>query len=729
IAKLESQLATLPAFYTSSSQLEIARLQSENDQLVRQAEALARKLQSRHGSAVPISGHDDDQRRSSGPRSVEDLEEENRKLVSDVEHLSNRLVSSEAQTCRLSTELRRLRPYYLHGSPLIAHDVEIVVPPDRVARSGSRAVLLGDAEAELLIQAGKTQSHVRRIQRVPLDQAIKDQAFEIVRGGSTSAGRAGGRGGGGRGGTNVPSHLDYDAREAGGPFDDEPTSRSASPVASIRFERGSGLPALPPSRGASGWSDPTFRAPSAETDERHFDPLVEASDSTATTMTTRPARSLALLPPLPIPPSRPSPCSRSTATDGDEATSSSAEPRSRTADPPYSPHRRTTILALNGLVAAAASSSSTSPRREPPTTLVQHDRSPRPGAISDVDKNRKKRRDRGQVTCDDDEYDDRGRGAEVARVSKRARTSSVPLEPPPLRLGDSFDPVNRDIRKPLRDDDDDEEGRVARSAPAEASMRLSLPKIGLVRPTTTAKTTNLKYPTDSRPSSPTSSSSSFPMLPTPPDLASVRPFEERAMAPSASSGADTTTYLRNGGGGGGGGEGGGAMVEQGIGGDSKGGGGGGGGGGRSWLSGPSGKGFGRTPSALDLLSEAAGALDARGSQSQPPEPTTSTSVPMVVQEPQVNPRSRKPKVDINGEKKARSPYIKWNVEEDKQLLQAVIQCGCAWDSVAKLCPTRAYHQVRQRFLRGLRSGETLPPELMYLQEDVRNSVAQYEAKR
>ncbi|GEM09019.1 homeodomain-like containing protein [Rhodotorula toruloides] len=80
-------------------------------------------------------------------------------------------------------------------------------------------------------------------------------------------------------------------------------------------------------------------------------------------------------------------------------------------------------------------------------------------------------------------------------------------------------------------------------------------------------------------------------------------------------------------------------------------------------------------------------------------------------------------------KKARSPYIKWNLAEDEMLLKAVIQCGCAWDNVAKLCPTRAYHQVRQRFLRGLKSGETLPPELMHLQPAVLKSVADYEAKK
>ncbi|GAA5908303.1 hypothetical protein JCM8208_000371 [Rhodotorula glutinis] len=92
-------------------------------------------------------------------------------------------------------------------------------------------------------------------------------------------------------------------------------------------------------------------------------------------------------------------------------------------------------------------------------------------------------------------------------------------------------------------------------------------------------------------------------------------------------------------------------------------------------------------------------------------------------------RSRVPTVGPDGQKKPRSPYIKWNLQEDEQLLRAVIQVGCSWDNVAKLCPTRAYHQVRQRFLRGLRSGEQLPKQLMHLQEAVRKSVRDHEAKK
>ncbi|GAA5990748.1 hypothetical protein JCM11641_006665 [Rhodosporidiobolus odoratus] len=82
-----------------------------------------------------------------------------------------------------------------------------------------------------------------------------------------------------------------------------------------------------------------------------------------------------------------------------------------------------------------------------------------------------------------------------------------------------------------------------------------------------------------------------------------------------------------------------------------------------------------------------------------------------------------------GERKTRMPYKKWTVEEDRHLLEAVIKCGCAWDQVARQCPTRAYHQVRQRFLRGLDHGEAIPPELSHLKEAVLVKVAEFEAKK
>lgn len=57
-------------------------------------------------------------------------------------------------------------------------------------------------------------------------------------------------------------------------------------------------------------------------------------------------------------------------------------------------------------------------------------------------------------------------------------------------------------------------------------------------------------------------------------------------------------------------------------------------------------------------------------------------------------------------KPERAPYIKWNVEEDEELVKAVLQHGLRWDQVATAVTTRSYHQVRQRFLRGLKCEST-----------------------
>lgn len=62
-------------------------------------------------------------------------------------------------------------------------------------------------------------------------------------------------------------------------------------------------------------------------------------------------------------------------------------------------------------------------------------------------------------------------------------------------------------------------------------------------------------------------------------------------------------------------------------------------------------------------------------------------------------------------KKARSPYVKWTLAEDELLVKAVSEHGQRWDAVSKCVPTRSYHQCRQRWLRGLKSGENLPDEL------------------
>ena len=44
-------------------------------------------------------------------------------------------------------------------------------------------------------------------------------------------------------------------------------------------------------------------------------------------------------------------------------------------------------------------------------------------------------------------------------------------------------------------------------------------------------------------------------------------------------------------------------------------------------------------------------------------------------------------------------------------------------------PTRTYHQVRQRFLRGLKNGKTLPRELAHLGEQVRETVRVHDERK
>ncbi|GAA6022130.1 hypothetical protein JCM11491_002120 [Sporobolomyces phaffii] len=514
IARLESQLATLPAFYASSPQLEIARLQSENDQMTRQAIALARKLQ----SARSGGGSVDFGTGANGDESG--LKRENGMLLADVRHLERRLASSESETSRLASELRRLRPYCLQGSPLIVHDCQIVLPPEEASKPGSRAVLLGDAEAELLIQAGKKQSHVRRIQRIPLDKAIQDQAEDIVQ-------------------AIVPLPID--------PSSTTSRSRPRHP---------------PPSRRSS--------IPLDLEDTRNALPYYQ----------------------LPIPPSL--------------WTSGPEDAQLPIHNPSHSANGGEQILPLG----PPCVSSPTPPVRDgPPMQASTADpASARPGSEGGIA----------------DEYP----------PSAAAVTASSNLSP-----------------EPSSKKEDGTGGITRRKSPVDSGS--------------------------------TTHSASF-SLPTVAPMSSTNPLHGSPVFSGLSDPTGNPLAQKEG------------PVQPAL-------------AGREVV----GKPFGRTPSALDLLSEAAGAIG-----------TSKYEAPS-----SINPRSRKPKLDANGEKKARSPYIKWNVEEDEQLLKAVIQCGCAWDSVAKLCPTRAYHQVRQRFLRGLRSGETLPSELMHLQAAVRKSVADYESRR
>lgn len=80
----------------------------------------------------------------------------------------------------MESELRQLRAHLLTGTPLIATDTEILIPSSsRSTSKPFKGALMGDAEAEHLLLAGKALSHVRRINRVPLAKALEQQAPEI----------------------------------------------------------------------------------------------------------------------------------------------------------------------------------------------------------------------------------------------------------------------------------------------------------------------------------------------------------------------------------------------------------------------------------------------------------------------------------------------------------------------------------------------------------------------
>ena len=92
---------------------------------------------------------------------------------------------AEATTNRLTAELKALRASLLNGAPLVAVDTEIVYPTsihDSTTPRKRRLPLMGDAEAEHLLLAGRRMSHLRRIIRVPLSKALVDDAKKIVEG-------------------------------------------------------------------------------------------------------------------------------------------------------------------------------------------------------------------------------------------------------------------------------------------------------------------------------------------------------------------------------------------------------------------------------------------------------------------------------------------------------------------------------------------------------------------
>lgn len=92
----------------------------------------------------------------------------------------------------MDQEVRQFRALVLHGSPLVATDTQVALPSTSQLHWMSmdpatstqphkdRLPLMGDAEAEHLLIAGKKLSHVRRINRIPLSSAIVSQAEAIV---------------------------------------------------------------------------------------------------------------------------------------------------------------------------------------------------------------------------------------------------------------------------------------------------------------------------------------------------------------------------------------------------------------------------------------------------------------------------------------------------------------------------------------------------------------------
>ncbi|KDE05810.1 hypothetical protein MVLG_03899 [Microbotryum lychnidis-dioicae p1A1 Lamole] len=111
-------------------------------------------------------------------------------------------------------------------------------------------------------------------------------------------------------------------------------------------------------------------------------------------------------------------------------------------------------------------------------------------------------------------------------------------------------------------------------------------------------------------------------------------------------------------------------------------------------------------------------------------PPPAPSSPRPIKAPAwVNGKPRKPRVSISGVKKERAAYVKWNDHEDELLIRAVLKNGLRWENVAADVPQRSYHQVRQRFLRGLKSGWTLPPALEHYAGQVKKVVEENEKKK
>ncbi|GAA5865436.1 hypothetical protein JCM1840_001574 [Sporobolomyces johnsonii] len=599
IARLESELSALPAFYASEARLERDRLVGENDQLTRQAQALARKL----AVAEPVASTS--KRRLEGAagegvngqagsaNGLHDLETENKALTTDVAHLEHRLKTSEAQTARLEAELRRLRAYFLHGAPLVAVDHEVTLPspplagsPSSSLKGKSRAAILGDAEAELLLHAGKTLSHVRRINRIPLDRAIHDQAEEIVKAGAGAAGSP---------------FAPHERESSSGRF--ELPQRAMARRMSQQENHGL-LPPLP-------IPPASHSHPPHHHHHHHHHPQHPPASAAEQAL----RHSLSPL----SPPAPPLPASSSSSLPFPP----SSQPR---APPPPPPARPSSIPGLDGLLQLAGAASASASASE------------------------------------EEERGGGGGGGDSPRVhaAKRRRVD-------PYAGRDEWVLLDDEHEHEHEHDAGEGEGEGEREGEGEGGAgarkrEMEMDGGGVVEfPTVIASSSGHAHATSGI-----------------------------ARALSADAGA--------------------AARASGRGGEGA-------------------RPLGKALSALDVLAQASASQQEASASASSHGRGASAGVGA---SPKTSGKGKAGGGGAGtdpGEKKARSPYIKWNVEEDEMLLKAVIQCGCAWDSVAKLCPTRAYHQVRQRFLRGLRSGETLPQELLHLQPAVRKSVQEYEAKR
>ncbi|KAK4053419.1 hypothetical protein OIV83_001584 [Microbotryomycetes sp. JL201] len=156
--------------------IERERFQAEKDQLMMQAYALAHKLKlaQRNSTAAHVTRRVDEYGHATEYGGHVDS-----RHAADLRNAQRRLRDAEAQVARLQAELKKLRPLYLHGSPLVAYDAEVQIPKSDDNRP-RKAPTLGDAEAEHMLLAGQTLSHVRRINRVPLTSAIVQQAEDII---------------------------------------------------------------------------------------------------------------------------------------------------------------------------------------------------------------------------------------------------------------------------------------------------------------------------------------------------------------------------------------------------------------------------------------------------------------------------------------------------------------------------------------------------------------------